>query len=437
MAYAQAEADLGKGWRTGLTGYHYLVLFVACCGWLFDTMDQWLFVAAKGPAMAELLGLSPSDPEVGKWVGWATTWMILGWATGGIVFGIIGDRIGRTWTMAITILLYAGFTGLSGIAQTPTQLTVFRFLTGLGIGGEFAAGASLVAETFPQHARTTALAIVQATSAIGNIMAGVIWLVFVSLLGWLNWRGVFFLGVAPAFLLFIIFFFIKEPKAWKEERAEAKAGRVKLGSLADLFRDPVLRRNSLVGLVLATVGVIGFWGISVWSPEHIRQAVNPDNNPDLARYSEISASLVIMAQNAGAFFGVLFFAYLAQKFGRRPAFAVALISCAIALPAAFYLTTNLWQAIIMFGLVGFVLLTLFGGYAIYFPELYPTRLRATGTGFCYNVARYLAASFPWTLALLIKPLGLSGAVFLISGVFLLALLVLPFAPETKDKPLPE
>jgi MFS family permease len=434
MAYAKVELDQKRGWTQGLTGYHWLVLAVACGGWLFDTMDQWLYVAARQEAMAELLSLPKSAPEVQAWVGFATTWMIIGWGVGGLFFGMIGDRIGRTWTMALTILLYAGFTGMSGLAQTPWQLTIFRFLTGLGIGGEFAAGASLVAETFPSHSRTTALGVVQATSAVGNIMAGLIWRLFADDL---KWRGVFYLGVLPALLLFVILVFIKEPEAWRESRKQSKASGVRLGSFADLFANPTLRRNSLVGLGLAAVGVVGFWGIGVWSSELVRSIVNPSNSPDLSKAANDAVGNIIMVQNAGAFFGALMFAWMAQRFGRKPAFTVALLACAVVIPSAFWLSHTIVVAYIMFGLLGFALLTLFGGYAVYFPELYPTRLRATGTGFCYNVARFLAAAAPWVLGSLAAAVGFKNAVLIVSSVFILGLFIMPFAPETKDKPLPE
>ncbi|MDX9973007.1 MAG: MFS transporter, partial [FCB group bacterium] len=418
----------------GLTGYHWLVLAVACGGWLFDTMDQWLDVAARQEAMAELLNVAPDHPDVKDWVGFATTWMIIGWGVGGLFFGVIGDRIGRTWTMALTILMYAGFTGMSGLAQSPEQLTLFRFLTGLGIGGEFAAGASLVAETFPAHARATALGIVQATSAIGNVMAGLIWRLFADDLGW---RGVFYIGVLPALLLFVILAFIKEPQAWRDSRAQSKASGIRLGSFTELFTNPVLRRNSLVGLTLAAVGVVGFWGIGVWSSELVRGIVNPENLPELKIAANNAVGNIIMIQNGGAFFGALMFAWMAQRFGRKPAFVVALLSCAVVVPGAFWISHTITVAYVMFGLLGFALLTLFGGYAVYFPELYPTRLRATGTGFCYNVARFLAAAAPWALGSLAVQVGFKNAVLIVSSVFLLGLLVMPFAPETKDKPLPE
>lgn len=430
-------------WTTGLTKYHYLVLAVACFGWLFDTMDQWLYVQAKQPAMIELLGfkgISPLSEEQGGlvryWVGLAQMWMIIGWATGGLFFGMIGDRLGRTKTMAITILLYAGFTGLGGLSQTPMQFVVLRFLTGLGVGGEFAAGAALVAETFPAYARATALSIVQATSALGNVLAGIIYY-FIGSSPDMGWRWVFFVGVLPALLLFVIFLFIHEPQAWLESRAKAKAGLIKTGNILGLFTSRELRRNTLVGLALGTVGVIGFWGIGTWSAELIRGVLNPDNLPDLTVATDRKMSLCIMAQNLGGFFGVMGFSYVAQRFGRRHAFLISLMACAVVVPATFFFTTSFMMAMILFPIMGFCLLTIFGGYAIYFPELFPTRLRATGTGFCYNVARYLAAVAPFLFGQLSATYGIQMAALFVSAIFVLGIFVLPFAPETKGKPLPE
>ena len=139
-----------KRWHEGLTGYHYLVLVVAALGWTFDTMDQWLYVLARQPAIANLLDVAVSDPSVQTHSGYVNAIFIFGWATGGFFFGMVGDRLGRTTTMAITVLIYAVFTGLSGLAPTFELFALFRFLTGLGIGGEFAAGAALVAEVFPR-----------------------------------------------------------------------------------------------------------------------------------------------------------------------------------------------------------------------------------------------------------------------------------------------
>ncbi len=417
-------------WYEGLTGYHWLVLVVASLGWLFDTMDQWLYVLARRPAIAELLGPEATDAQVAYYSGIVQSIFIIGWATGGFLFGIIGDRLGRTRTMALTILMYAGFTGLSAFAQTWEQFAILRFLVGLGVGGEFAAGAALVAETFPAHARPTALGLMQASSAIGNLMAAVIYRFVAPELGW---RWVFGIGFFPAILVFLIRLFVKEPARWEQ----AKALGEKLGAFGDLFRDPRWRRHTLVGVGLAAVGVVGFWGIGTWSPDLLTQAINPTNDPALKPLVDERKSYAIMAQQVGAFFGMLTWAYLAQRIGRRPTFALTFLACLVIVPATFFLTTSYERALVLFPLLGFFTTALFAGYAVYFPELFPTRLRATGVGFCYNVARYIAAAAPYTFGVLSAAFNIQWAATIVASVFLLGFVVLIFAPETRGKPLPE
>ncbi len=435
---SEAMTEKPKKWNEGLTGYHYLVLAVAVMGWMFDTMDQWLFVFAKQPAMRALLPGVP-ESELNWYVGIATTCMMLGWATGGLFFGMVGDKLGRTKTMAITILMYAGFTGLSGLSQNWIQFMLFRFLTGLGIGGEFAAGAALVAETFPDHARPTALALVQSMSAIGNILAGVVNLLLSSMISSIEhvWRYVFFVGIVPAFLVFLIRWYIEEPESWSSAKEKAKRGEESLGSIKDLFGDPRWRKHTIIGIVLATVGVVGFWGISVWSAELLRGILNPNNLPELKRATEIKVSLAVMAQNFGCFLGALAYGVVAKNMGRKIGFTLALLGCLIVIPITFLLTNSFATAVIFFFLMGFMLLAIFSGYAVYFPELYPTRLRSTGVGFCYNVARFISAFGPYTFGRLASVVGLRYAGVFISSVFLIGLFVLQYAPETKGKPLPE
>ncbi|GIV14556.1 MAG: hypothetical protein KatS3mg021_2838 [Fimbriimonadales bacterium] len=243
---------------------------------------------------------------------------IIGWATGGFLFGIIGDRLGRTRTMALTILMYAGFTGLSAFAQTWEQFAILRFLVGLGVGGEFAAGAALVAETFPAHARPTALGLMQASSAIGNLMAAVIYRFVAPELGW---RWVFGIGFFPAILVFLIRLFVKEPARWEQ----AKALGEKTGRRSATFSEiPAGDATRWWASGLAAVGVVGFWGIGTWSPDLLTQAINPTNDPALKPLVDERKSYAIMAQQVGAFFGMLTWAYLAQRIGRRPTFCADL-----------------------------------------------------------------------------------------------------------------
>ena len=434
-------------WYSGLTGYHYVVLTVASLGWTFDTMDQWLYVLARQPALKELLGVGATDADLAVKSGIVQAIFIGGWATGGFLFGMIGDRLGRTMTMAITVLIYAIFTGMSGLAQSWEAFAAFRFLTGLGIGGEFAAGAALIAETFPDHARPTALGIMQAAAAVGNMAAGFISLVVGSIvpsegfeamgMTMTSWRVLFFVGFLPALLVFAIRLFVKEPDKWHAAKEQARTGDLKLGTITHLFTDARLRRHTLVGVGLAAVGVIGFWGIGTFSPDLLRSAINPEDLPELAKSTSAKVSYAVIAQNFGAIFGILLWTRLADWKGRKNAFACAFIACAVAVPATFHLTTSFRMALIMYPIMGFCTTSLFGGYTVYFPELFPTRLRATGIGFCYNVARYIAILGPSMFGALRGEVGIRWAGTLVSIVFILGLFVLPFAPETKGKPLEE
>ncbi len=432
------NGNVSLPWFKGLTGYHWLVLVVASLGWAFDTMDQWIFNLAKGPAIADLLGLQTGAPQVSRLVGWATAIFILGWATGGFVFGMVGDKLGRTRTMMITVGMYAVFTGLSGLAQDATTFIILRFLTGLGIGGEFAAGAALVAEVFPDRSRATALGVMQACSALGNITAGVVDLVVHQYaVTYPAWRIMFLVGITPALLTVVLRFFVREPERWHQAREAALAGAKGLGALPELFRDRVLRGRTLVGVGLASVGVIGFWGIGVFSPELFRHALNPLDLAEMHKSVEQQKSICVIMQQVGAFFGILAWTWVAQRVGRRRAFALAFLACLVVVPLCFHCTTSFITGLIWFPLLGFVVTSLFGGYAIYFPELYPTRLRATGTGFCYNVARYISVIGPIAFGSLAASVGFKWAATIISVVFVFGLLVLIWAPETHGKPLPE
>jgi MFS family permease len=255
-----------------------------------------------------------------------------------------------------------------------------------------------------------------------------------------GWRWMFKAGVVPALLTLTILLFIREPEKWQAARKAADSGEKRMGSIPELFRVPTLRRNTLVGVGLAAVGVIGFWGIGVWSPELTRNAYNPGGIAELKPWAERMASTAVLLQQAGAFFGMLAWVWLAQRVGRRWAFGVTFLACAAAVPTTFWVVAPGMSPVTidaMLFLLGFCTTSLFGGYAVYFPELYPTRLRATGVGFCYNVARYLAIAGPYTLGVLKARVGMAWAATIVSSVFLLGLLALPWAPETKGKPLPE
>ena len=457
--------DSQPWWRT-LTRYHWWVLIVAALGWLFDTMDQQLFVLARTPALTTLLDdrLSADESirraELTRYGNYATAIFIVGWATGGLVFGMFGDRWGRARTMMLTILIYSLFTGLSALSWDWWSFAFFRFITGMGVGGEFAAGVSLVAEVMPARARPYALGLLQALSAVGNMAAAAISFLIppqVEAQGVEGWRWLFLVGIAPALLVVVIRRRLKEPETWQRAKEAAARGEAtdeahkQLGDMKEMFRDRRWRYNTIVGVLLAVTGVLGLWGVGFFTPELVRENARHAGLPKADQ--DWYASMTSLIQNFGAFFGIYAFGWLTGRIGRRWTFAVALFLAWAATTLTFGFVSRPDQIWFTIPVLGFCTLMVFGGYAIYFPELYPTRLRATGTGFCYNVARYLAAALifasaplaGWFAAQELTLLSALGGVdsgfryacVSVAVVFLLGLLILPFAPETKVKPLPE
>jgi predicted MFS family arabinose efflux permease len=352
--------------------------------------------------------------------------------------------------MVVTLLVYSGFTGLSGMARTPWDFVGYRFLVGLGVGGMFGAATTLVAESVPSRFRALALGSLQALSASGNIMGSLLSTVVQPgkadlLFGMSGWRIIFFVGILPAALVVPIVFLLREPERWKEARRKAlETGDSSrhIGSIPDLFRHPVWRRNVLVGVCLGLAGMAGLWGIGFFSPELITGALR-DHGESQAVIDVVKGQATAL-QDVGAFFGMFAFTFCAMYFGRRPAFFVSFLLCLITTIFVFHSLHTKTDAYWMLPLMGFAQLSVFGGYSIYFPELFPTRLRGTGVGFCYNTVRYLAAPFPVMLGYLNTTLVAQGvdepfrkAAMLLSSIFVLGLVALIWAPETKGQPLPE
>lgn len=435
-------------WYQNVPRYAWIVLGIAALGWLFDTMDQNLFTLVRQPAVTSLIypGIKTltgaQRDHVSAISAQVTAIFLLGWAAGGLIFGVLGDRLGRTRTMMLTILIYATFTGLSGLTRTVGTFELFRFLTALGVGGEWAAGAAIVAETFPARSRGRALGLLQALSAVGNMMAAVVLLGLPLLLGTLSlhgdqWRWAFAVGAAPALLVLWIRKAVKEPEQWQHAREDAVKHHApnELGNIAELFRDPQLRRNTIAGVLMAAAGVGGFWGVGNWTPELTKVALAPLHlaDADISRYK----SYVYLAQNFGAFFGAYAYAVLAERTTRRSSLLLFFILAFGAIQVMFQMAHTFAQLMAWAPVLGFCLLGPFSAYTVYFPELFPTRLRTTGCGFCYNGARILAAAAPFALGNLAASMGFRNAASCVAFVYVLGLIGLCFAPETKGKPLPE
>jgi MFS family permease len=434
-------------WYRDLTGYQWFVLSMACVGWMFDTMAQQLFNLARVPAIRDLLGGQAPAGEVASQAGISTMVFMIGWGLGGVLFGILGDRLGRARTMMLTILCYTIFTGLSLLSTSVLDFNVYRFLCGLGVGGQFAVGVALVAEIVPERARPYALGMVQAFSAVGNMIAAltVIGLGQIEQAGIIAqaWRWEFLAGAVPAPLALLVFKKLREPEQWLKARAEKK----RMGSYTELFSNPRWRRNSVVGLLLAFSGVVGLWGIGFFSYDLFRPVLERTfraqgmEGAALAGKTTMWLGVCSLLQNAGCFFGVHGFTWLTERAGRKPAFAVSFLAAMGMTAFTFWKLNTLSDMFWMVPLMGFAQLALFGGYAIYLPELFPTRLRSTGTSFCYNVGRIVAAAGPLTLGLLTSnvfhgPDAMRYAGIAMCSVFLVGLAALPFAPETKGQPLP-
>ncbi len=398
-------------------------------------MDSTIYVLVLQPALHDLLRAPGGGPVTAEVIGWyggiIITIFLIGWAIGGVLFGILADHFGRTRALVFTILIYAVFTGMAAISQTWWQLALFRFLTALGIGGEWAAGATLVAEVWPEDKRTKAAGLLQSAWAAGFFVAAVLNL----LLRNCGWRPIFVVGVAPALVALFIFVRVREPERWVKARAEERrAGGARPLKLAELFA-PGLLRATLVGSGLAFVAVFGLWGATNWTPTLIRAL------PELQgmNASELTSrvSYATMLLNVGALAGYLSFGPLADRVGRRRVFALMCVGSLVMLPATFLTPRTYAQVLLLLPLLGFFNNGIFSGFPIYLPELYPTRIRATGAGFCFNIGRVLASTGPFVTGCLVTALGSFGrAASAVAVIYLVGLLILPFAPETKGQPLP-
>jgi MFS family permease len=451
-------SDSSQPWWKQLDRYHWFVFAMASLAWLFDCLDQQLFILARSSAMANLL---PGGMDPNKYGAYATSIFVAGWATGGLIFGAVGDRIGRARTLTLTVLMYSVFTGLSALSKGWIDFAFYRFVTGLGVGGVFGLAVALIADALPDQARTGALGTLQALSAVGNVTAGLISMWVASLVAskavtpqW-QWKMMFLIGAIPAFLCVFIQMRLKEPEKWVKAREEGRKTGVAFGSYVSLFGEARWRKPALLGMMLCVAGVIGLWGIGFFAPELVAPVIENSLRQQNLAAEQIAAAkgkwvgINSIFQNIGAFVGMILMTHLAGTVGRKKAFSVGFI-CALGATVAFFQLFNdksdvFWLSPIM----GACQLSLFAGFAIYLPELFPTRLRSTGTSFCYNVGRFLAASGPFTLGKLQESLkqgavtaeakieAFRNAATYMSAIFLVGFIALAFLPETKGKPLPE
>ena len=422
--------DQHSRWYTGVTRYQWLVLTVASLGWVFDAFEGQIYNITRADMLPDLLGVAADDPLVKLWGERFLGVFLIGGTLGGWLFSSLADRWGRNPVMALTILFYSLFSGLTAFAGEIWQVGALRFLVAMGVGGEWAVGAALVSEVFPKEARERAGGIFHATSVAGLWMAAAVGLAVGT-----QWRYAYLLGVIPAVLVLWVRLSIREPESWQQARlTKAK----QLGSYRELLGDPTWRPRAVYGALLAMVGLATFWGVVVAGQDIARDLLERAGDADASRKAKIAFGFV---QTAGAGAGMLAFGPIAARLGCRRTFAIMHVVAAIITPVICWLPSSMGGYPLLLALLpifGFFAQGIHAGYAVYFPTLFPTHLRATGSGFCFNTGRILAAPvLIWLSAWMKATLDLRLAITCLGGMFLVGLVFLQLLPETQGQDLPE
>jgi MFS transporter, SHS family, sialic acid transporter len=424
----------------------WMALAAGFLGWMFDGVEMGLFPLCARPALKEMMG---PDANVGQWMGIVTAMFLVGAALGGIIFGWLGDRIGRVRAMTASVLVYSLFSALGAFATEPWQLAVPRLLASLGMGGEWALGVALVMEAWPSNSRPLMAGVIGAASNLGFLLIALIGLglaSFVSsvsgvlhsvlpdawataLLANQGWRLLLLLGAAPAIFTLFMIMFVPESEKWKHAAATTPKNRI-----GDIFA-PNIRTHVFLGTILAALALIGTWGSVQQIPPWANQMGKAQGIDPL-----VATSYAQIVSGLGACVGCVFGALIAQWTNRRATyFGMALIS--LVTSAVLFRTPmeyGNWFLLWVF-IVGGVTASFYGWLPLYLPELFPTRIRATAQGFAFNAGRVLAAGGALISGSLLASFNedYQHMCAWISLVYLIMLVVIWFCPETKGKELPE
>jgi MFS transporter, SHS family, sialic acid transporter len=401
----------------------WMTLIAAFLGWMFDGMEMGIFPIVARPALQNMLGAS-GEADVGKWMSDVTALFLLGAAAGGLVFGWLGDRVGRVRAMSLSILTYSLFTGACYFATEPWHLGALRFIAALGMGGEWSLGVALVMECWPEEHRPWLAGAIGAASNVGFLLIAVLtWFFPITAT---SWRWVMMVGAAPAFLTFFIRLFVPESERWKESVGTATASPVQ-----EIF-SPALLRTTVLAICFASIALIGTWGSVQWIPLWADQMTDGKVPGAKAMAGIVSA--------IGAIIGCILAPLVGGAVGRRPTYFVlcllSLASCGF-LYRTFDAYGSSFLAVVC--LVGAVTASFYGWLPLYLPELFPTRVRATGQGLSFNLGRILAAAGALLQGDLIRQYdgSYAKAGATVTLIYALGLIVIWLAPETHGKPLPE
>ena len=398
-------------WREG-TDEGRRALIAAGLGWMLDSFDVMLYALTLA-SMMPALGLSK---ETAGLLGSVT---LLAAAAGGIVFGVIADRFGRTRALMASVLIYSVFTAACGLAQNASQLAVFRVLLGIGMGGEWASGAALVSETWPDRHRGKALGLMQSAWAIGYAAAALVTMVVLPRWGW---RAVFFVGILPAFLTLWVRARVEEPKLWRESRCRR-------GSLRAIFQ-PGLLRLTVPLTVMNAFTLFGWWGFNLWLPGYLSLPESAGGRG----FSATTMSAFVIAMQAGMWLGYVTFGFISDRVGRKRTYVT--YTCSAAILILMYISIRSPLILLLLGpLVAFFATGYFSGFGAVTAEVYPTEIRASAQGFTYNMGRVTSALAPFVVGSLAQTSGFQAALSLTSVAFLLAALTWIWIPETRGRAL--
>ncbi len=427
----QPDLNQNDRWFHGVTGYQWLVLVIASAGWVFDVYEGQIFNITRKQMLTDILG--GESGEVKKYGDMFLGIFLLGGTIGGLAAGSLADRFGRRPIMVVTILTYSLFSGLTYFATELWHVAGLRFLVAMGVGGEWAVAACLVAEVFPARARAHASGIFHASSVLGTWMAALAGMAVGT-----QWRYAYLVGIIPALLVLWVRASVREPESWRAKKSASSKDGAQLGSFKDLLLNRAWSGRVLLGTGLAAVGLGTFWAVTVAGQDLanqllVKEGVDVDEAAHRAKFA------YGIVQTAGGGLGLLAFGPLCAQFGRRRTFIAIQLLAFVFVPVTCFGPQTYQQLIWILPLFGFLTLGMHAGYAIYFPELFPTHLRATGTGFCFNGGRVLAVPVlffsGWLKAQ--EGLDLRLAVSSLSVLFLLGVVLMLFLPETKGQELPE
>ena len=440
------ESALRLPWYRSLNREQWRVLIASNLAWLFDGFEIYALFLTVGFALHQLLEAS-QYAAIPEYAGYVLATTVFGWATGGVIGGIIADYIGRKRTMMLAILAYSLTTGLSAFAWDWQSFAILRFLVGVGIGSEWATGASIVSELWPDHARGKGGGLLQSGAGIGSILASGVWLA-IGGLGPNAWRFMYLVGVLPALLVLWIWRGMPESARWEEahqRRRAAQAQRRSGGSLdvesaamtrftvVDMFADRTVRRPLILAFLVMLSVTFGFWGVATFVPTYVGTVAAKAGLS--APYYSALAGLVTTIVGT---FGFVALGFLADAVGRKPTVVLWYAMCLVLTPVLYLWAQSMAMLLVVTAAFGFFTLGIWAWAPIWLPELFPTRMRGTAVAFCFNAPRFISCIGPLIGGTLIVALGGYGwAATYVGLFFVLGVVLAPFLPETRGKPLPE